>query len=311
MGERILVTGGAGFIGSHIAEAFLAAGHQVSVLDNLWTGKRDNVPAGATFYQADLRDVEALERVFAQERPQLVAHEAALANVRGSLEHPAEYATVNVIGTLNLLEAARRHGVRKVLFASTGGAIYGDPEHLPADESCRARPLDPYGASKLACEHFLYTYYHNNGLQYCALRYPNVYGPRQDPYGEAGVVAIFAGQMLRGAEPAINGDGTQARDFVHVSDVARGNVLALERGQGIINLGSGIPTDVNAIYDHLARLTAYNGPRRHRPAILGEVKAICLASERAQRELGWSAQVPLARGLGETVDYLRAHLVQS
>jgi len=204
LSERVLVTGGAGFIGSHIVDALVEAGHEVSIVDNLTTGKLANVHPSARFYEADIRDAEALERVIAAERPTVASHQAALANVRESLVDPAGYAATNVIGTLNLLEASRMHAVCKFLFASTGGAIYGEPEELPATENCPPHPLDPYGVSKLACEHYLYLYRHNHNLEYCALRYPNVYGPRQDPNGEAGVVAIFIGKMLCGEQKIIN-----------------------------------------------------------------------------------------------------------
>ncbi len=228
MTERILVTGGAGFIGSHIVDTFVTAGHRVAVVDNLSTGKRQNLNPAAVFYQVDIRDAAAVAEVFAAERPAVVCHQAALAEVRGSLADPAGYAQVNVVGTLNLLEAGRAVGsVRRFIFASTGGAVYGEPAELPAPETCPARPLDPYGATKLACEGFIDTYRHNYGLSYAILRYANVYGPRQDPFGEAGVVAIFAGGMLAGRPVTVNGDGLQQRDFVYVGDIARANLAAL------------------------------------------------------------------------------------
>jgi UDP-glucose 4-epimerase len=305
LAEKILVTGGAGFIGSHIVDTLIAAGYDVAVIDNLHTGKLENVHPSAHFYHVDLRDAEAVERVFAAEHPACVVHEAALADVRGSFTDPAEYATVNVIGTLHLLEAARCYGVRKVLFASTGGAIYGQLANLPATEESPAHPLDPYGASKLACEHYLYLYGYNFGLQYCALRYPNVFGPRQDPFGEAGVVAIFTGKMLRNEPAVINGDGTQQRDFVYVGDIARANLLALDHGNGIYNIGSGIGTDINTIFGELARLTDYQLPESHAPAKQGEVDKIYLNAERARRELGWERQTSLAEGLAQTVQFIR------
>ena len=201
-------------------------------------------------------------RVFSAERPQVIVHQAALADVRGSLVDPTGYAATNIVGTLNLLEAARAVGtVRKFLFASTGGAVYGDPAELPATEKCPVGPLDPYGASKLACEYYIATYRHNYGLDYCLLRYGNVYGPRQDPEGEAGVVAIFTGRMLRGQPAVINGDGLQIRDFVYVGDVARANLAALERGAGIYNIGTGVPTDINTIFGELAEATRYTSRR--------------------------------------------------
>jgi UDP-glucose 4-epimerase len=311
MTERILVTGGAGFIGSHIVDAFVTAGHDVFVVDNLHTGRRENVNPAARFYELDIRDTDSLTRLMQAERPTAISHQAALADVRGSLREPAVYATVNVIGTINLLEAARAAGtVRKLLFASTGGAIYGNPEELPATEACPPRPLDPYGASKLSCEHFIDTYRHNYGLDYCILRYANIYGPRQDPRGEAGVVAIFTGAMLEGRPTIINGDGTQQRDFLYVEDVARANVLALDRGQGIYNLGTGVPTDINTIFRELAKLTEYEQPERHGPAKQGEAYAVYLDAGHAGRELDWRPAISLSDGLSSTVDFFAGALVQ-
>ena len=309
--ERILVTGGAGFIGSHIVDAFIAAGHHVAVADNLHTGHRENVNPAAVFYLQDICDVPSLRYVFAEEKPTIVCHQAALADVRASLRDPAGYAAVNVIGTLNVMETARdTDSARKILFASTGGAVYGDPAELPATEACPARPLDPYGASKLACEYYIDTYRHNFDMEYCVLRYANVYGPRQDPNGEAGVVAIFAGAMLdsanRGRQIVINGDGKQTRDFIYVEDVARANVLAMQRGSGIINVATGVPTDINAIFRELARLTGYTLPERHGPRKPGEVFATYLDGSRAARELGWTPAVTLSEGLARTVAYFRA-----
>lgn len=301
----IVVTGGAGFIGSHIVDALIEAGYAVAVVDNLSTGKRANLNPAARFYEADIRDRAALDAVFEQERPGAICHQAALADVRASLVDPAGYAQTNVVGTLNLLEAARTVGtVRKVLFASTGGAVYGNPEELPASERCPTRPLDPYGASKLACEHYLATYKHNFELDYCALRYANVYGPRQDPFGEAGVVAIFAGAMLAGRPVTISGDGRQSRDFVFVGDVAAANVAALTYGSGIYNVGTGIPSDINTIFRELAHITGYAGDETHGPAKLGEVRHTYLDAYKARRELGWEARVPLSAGLARTVAFI-------
>ena len=307
MSERILVTGGAGFIGSHIVDAFVAAGYGVAVVDNLSTGKRQNINPAAAFYQADIRDTAALADVFARERPAIICHQAALADVRGSLHDPAGYAQVNVVGTLNLLEAGRAAGaLRRFIFASTGGAVYGEPAELPATEACPARPLDPYGASKLACEGFIDTYRHNYGLNYTILRYANVYGPRQDPFGEAGVVAIFAGGMLAGRPLTINGDGLQQRDFVYVGDIARANLSALAgNGSGIYNLGTGIPTDIVTVWRELARITGYTGTERHGAAKQGEVRTTYLDVTRAAHELGWRPAVPLVDGLTRTAEFFR------
>jgi UDP-glucose 4-epimerase len=300
---KILVTGGAGFIGSHVAEAYLNAGHDVCVVDDLSTGFRHNLPSGVRFYQVDIRSRD-LEGVFEKERPEVVNHQAARANVRESLEKPILYADVNILGSLNLLECCRKYEAKKIIYASTGGAVYGEPEFVPVTEDHPINPLDPYGASKHHVEHYLVLYKHNYGLAYTALRYPNVFGPRQDSTGEAGVVAIFTGIMLKGGQPIINGSGEQQRDFVHVSDVARASVLSLTKGDNqIFNIGSGIGTDVNTIYSNLAELTGFKGAKQHGPAKLGEVSRIFLNAERARTELGWAPQMSLKDGLASTVEY--------
>jgi UDP-glucose 4-epimerase len=304
---RILVTGGAGFIGSHVAEAYLEEGHEVSVLDDLSTGKRENVDPRARFYHADLRDEAALEHVLRDARPEVISHQAARANVRESIEKPVLYAEINILGSLRLLEAARRHGVRKVIYASTGGAAYGEPQYLPVDERHPVNPLDPYGASKHHVEHYLFLYRKNYSLEYTTLRYPNVYGPRQDPLGEAGVVAIFAGRMLSGGQPTINGSGQQERDFCYVTDIARANVLALDRGDGaLVNLGSGVGTSVNRIFATLREATGYQGPETHGPAKLGEVSRIYLDASAAREVLEWEPRVSLQEGIARTVEYFRS-----
>ncbi|MEI9813668.1 MAG: NAD-dependent epimerase/dehydratase family protein [Acidobacteriota bacterium] len=300
---KILVTGGAGFIGSHIVEAYVKAGHDVCVVDDLSTGYRHNVPDGVRFHKVDIR-TDDLAQVFETERPDVVNHQAARANVRESLEKPLLYADVNVLGSLNVLENCRRFETKKIIYASTGGAVYGEPLWLPVTEDHPINPLDPYGASKHHVEHYLTLYKHNYGLAYTALRYPNVYGPRQDPHGEAGVVAIFTGTMLQGGQPLINGSGEQQRDFVHVHDVARASVLALTRGDNeILNVGSGIGTDVNTIFRTLTDLTSYKGTARSGPAKLGEVSRIFLNSQRAKKLLGWEPTLTLTQGLASTVEF--------
>jgi len=302
---KVLVTGGAGFIGSHVVDVLLAAGHQVCVVDDLSTGSRDNLAQGVDFYQVDIRDGRLAE-VFRAERPEVVSHQAARANVRESFDKPLLYTDVNVLGSVNVLECCRRYGVRKVIYASTGGAVYGEPRMLPVAEDHPIHPMDPYGAGKHHVEHYLELYSVNFGIKFTVLRYPNVYGPRQDPNGEAGVVAIFTGQMLRGRQPVINGSGDQERDFVHVTDVARANLLALESGDGeILNIGCGRGTSVNTIFSVLAGLTGYRGAAAHGPAKKGEVYKIYLNAERARRLLGWSPQIPLEEGLASTVRYFR------
>lgn len=303
---KVMVTGGAGFIGSHIVDAMLAAGHDVCVVDDLSTGHRANVDARARIYEVDIRDEAALEAVFEQEKPEVISHQAAKANVRESMVRPVLYAEVNILGSLNLLEAARRHKVRKMIYASTGGAVYGELQYVPADEAHPINPLDPYGASKHQVEHYLYIYGRHYGLDYTVLRYPNVYGPRQDPEGEAGVIAIWAGRMLKGRPTIVYGSGEQERDFVYVGDIARANVLALDKGGGeIINLGSSIGTSINEVFGLLQRYTGYTQEPTHGPAKQGEVFRSFITHEKAERLLGWLPTVSLSEGLERTVDYFR------
>ncbi|RPI29582.1 MAG: NAD-dependent epimerase/dehydratase family protein [Acidobacteria bacterium] len=302
---KILVTGGAGFIGSHIVDAFQAAGHRVVVVDDLSTGFQENIPSNAKFYRLDIRDPQ-LSDVFQMESPDIVCHQAARANVRESMQEPLLYASVNILGSLNLLECCRRHGTQKIIYASTGGAVYGEPQTVPVTEEHPVNPLDPYGASKHVVEHYLYLYRANFGLGYTVLRYPNVYGPRQNPYGEAGVVAIFANQMLKGDQVTINGTGDQERDFVYIADVVRANILALERGDGeICNIGSGIGHSVNQVFAVLAGLSEYQTPPQHGEAKPGEVSRIYLDATKAARQLGWKTEVSFEEGLRMTLDYFR------
>jgi len=302
---KILVTGGAGFIGSHVADAFLAEGHDVCIADDLSSGTRDNVPAGARFYEVDVRSPE-LEEVFRREQPEAVSHQAALANVRESFDDPLRYAEVNVLGSLRLLEYCRAYEVGKVIYACTGGASYGEPDSLPVTEEHPVNPLDPYGASKHHVEHYLFLYSRSFGVRYTSLRYPNVYGERQSPHGEAGVVAIFARKMLDGEAPLVNGNGQQERDFVHVSDVARANVLALRKGDDqILNIGTGVGTSVNDIVQELRHATGFSAAIHNGPSKQGEVYKISLDGTRAGEVLGWTPQVSLRDGIAATVEHLR------
>ena len=304
---RTLVTGGAGFIGSALADALLGHGHEVVVVDDLSTGRASNINPDARFHHMDICRPE-LDLIFEKEKPEVVFHQAAKANVRESFQLPLKYAEVNVIGSLNVLEQCRKHGVKKVVYASTGGAVYGEPEYLPVNEEHPVNPLDPYGASKHHVEHYLHLYRTNFGLQFTVLRYPNVFGPRQDPFGEAGVVAIFTMKMLSGELPRINGTGEQERDFVHVADVARANCLALDRGDGeILNIGRGKGTSVNQITGWLQGFTGYGGMIERGPAQAGEVFRIFLDASRAGKSLGWEPQVTLEDGLQDTVNYFRSH----
>jgi UDP-glucose 4-epimerase len=303
---KILVTGGAGFIASHVVDAYIADGHEVAIVDDLSTGHRENLHPRARFYEMDIRD-PALADVFAAERPEIVNHHGAQMSVRVSVDEPLRDASINVIGSLNLFECARQAGVRKVIYISTGGAAYGEPRYLPCDEGHPVDPLCPYGISKHTPEHYLALYERLYHLDYTVLRYPNVYGPRQDPHGEAGVVAIFAGKMLRGEPVVINGTGEQERDFVAIGDIAAANLAALWHGDGeIINLGSGRGTSVNEIFAALAAITGYDQPPLFGPEKSGEVFKIYLTGDKARLLLHWQPTVSLAEGLARTVASLHA-----
>jgi len=305
---RVLVTGGAGFIGSHVAEALLAAGHEVLVLDDLSAGDTANVPAGARFVRVDLCDRAAVLEAVKAFRPEEVNHHAAQTNLRFSVENPMADARANVLGTLHLLEAALAVGTRRFLYASTGGAIYGEPARLPADEGTPVQPLAPYGFHKFLGEEVLRLLASGGRIATCTLRYGNVYGPRQNPKGEAGVVAIFATQLLRGARPTIFGDGSKTRDYVFVEDVVRASLLAMEKAPpgACYNIGTGQPTTDQRIFDLVraavgANLTPIYGSKRP-----GEVDHIYLDCRRAERELGWRPTVSLDEGIRRTVAFYRA-----
>ena len=302
---RILITGGAGFIGSHVADAFVALGHEVMVIDNLSSGKKENVPAAARFVLCDVTSDTAVEAVRTF-RPEILNHHAAQVNVRASVADPQFDAQVNILGSLRLLEAARQNGVRKFLFASSGGAGYGEQERFPAEESHPIRPVSPYGAAKMSVELYLHFYRVQYGLEYTALRYANVYGPRQDPHGEAGVVAIFAERLLRGQTAIVNGDGEQTRDFVYVGDVVRANVAALERGEGLsVNIGTGVETSVNTVFRTLRDLAESRQEEIHGPEMAGEQRRSCLEYRLASYELGWYPETSLEEGLARTLDFFR------
>jgi UDP-glucose 4-epimerase len=303
---RILVTGGAGFIGSNVADQFVALGHEVAVLDNLSTGRREQVPERAAFYQADLADPAAVEACIAEFRPEVVDHHAAQIDVRRSVEDPRRDAEINILGSLSLLESCRRHRVRKIVYASTGGALYGEARFLPATEEHPVNPEAPYGASKHTVEHYLYIWKQLHGLDYTVLRYPNVYGPRQNPLGEAGVNAIFIGLMLQGKRPHIFGDGEQIRDYLFVGDVVEANRLALDRGSGeIANLGTGVGTSVNEIFRVLRDVIGFTAEPIYEAPRPGEIQRITLDASRARAVLGWQPQVPFAEGLRRTVEWTK------
>ncbi len=305
---KILITGGAGFIGSNIADRYLELGHEVVIVDNLVTGQRENIPSEARFYEMDIVE-ENLRQVFEAERPEVVSHQAAQMDVRKSVADPIYDATVNVLGSLNLLQNCIQFGVRKFIFASTGGAIYGEQDYFPADEEHSLRPLSPYGITKLTTEKYLYFYQQTYGLTYTILRYANVYGPRQNPHGEAGVVAIFTTRLLKGQQPVINGDGLQTRDYVYVGDVVRANELALQAGDNrIYNVGTGKETDVNTLFRLLRRIVGVDTAEVHGKAKPGEQRRSVLDYSLIQKELGWNPSVSLEEGLRLTVDFFRKEM---
>lgn len=303
---KILVTGGAGFIASHVVDLYIANGHEVVILDDLSTGRASNLNPAARFIRMDIRDPQVSE-VFERERPDVVNHHAAQMDVRRSIVEPLFDAEVNILGSLNLMENARKFGARHFVYISSGGAAYGEPRYLPCDEEHPIDPICQYGASKHTVEHYLYLYRANYGLEYTVLRYPNVFGPRQDPKGEAGVVAIFTGQMLTGRQVVINGDGEQERDFVYVGDCAQANLLAITRPHpsGVYNLGSARGTNVNQIFQVLKGITGYSREAIHGPAKLGETRKIYLDASKAQHELGWQPKVPFLDGMQQTVEYFQ------
>lgn len=302
---KIMVTGGAGFIGSHIVDACIGRGHSVSVIDDLSMGRKENLHPAAVFVRLDIRSPR-LREIFQENNFDVVIHHAAQMDVRKSVEDPAGDADVNILGTLNLLQNCVVRRVRKFIFASTGGAIYGDQETFPAGENHPLRPVSPYGVSKLSAEKYLHYYHVACGLEYIALRYGNVYGPRQNPHGEAGVVAIFTSKMLAGAQPVINGDGMQTRDYAFVDDVVAANLLALESGgSGVFNIGTGIETTVNELFRLLRGMTAQRCLETHGSAKMGEQRRSVLDCSLAQRRLGWRPGVTLEDGLKRTVEYFR------
>ncbi|MFA5113625.1 MAG: NAD-dependent epimerase/dehydratase family protein [Candidatus Margulisiibacteriota bacterium] len=303
---RILVTGGAGFIGSNVVDAYVAAGHEVAIVDNLSTGKKENLNPRAKFFQADLTAPE-LAKIVADYAPEIINHHAAQIDVRKSVSDPIYNARVNELGTLNLLQAAVQAKVKKIVFASTGGAIYGEVEKKAgADEKHPQEPISPYAITKRSVEMYLYAYKVNHGLNYTVLRYGNVFGPRQDPLGEAGVIAIFCGKMLKGETPTIFGDGAQLRDYVYVGDVAAANLLVLEKGMGeTYNIGTGKGTSVNQLFAVLKELLKFPGDVVYAPARAGELFRSVLSSRKIKKELGWKPQCGVKQGLKQTLKWYR------
>jgi UDP-glucose 4-epimerase len=307
---NVLITGGAGFIGSHIADAYIAEEHNVVIVDNLSGGVLENINPKAKFYQLDVRS-EKLEDVFQKEKIDVVNHLAAQMDVRRSVDDPKFDASVNVLGGLNLFESARKHRVKKIIFSSTGGAIYGEQDYFPADEAHPMRPLSPYGITKLCTEKYLFFYKAVYGIDHVILRYANVYGPRQNPHGEAGVVAIFCNKMLKGEKPFINGDGKQTRDYTFVGDVVKANLLALKHdGSAIYNVGTSIESDVNKLFYELRSHLNPSCPEQHAPAKAGEQQRSVISFKKIEQELGWHPTVQLDEGLRLTAEYFKKKISQ-
>lgn len=304
---RILVTGGAGFIASHIVDAYIADGHKVVIIDDLSSGRQEFINAKAKFYQTDIRNRKEVEAIIKKEKPQVINHHAAQISVRNSVENPLEDLAINLTGLINLLESSKNIGLEKFIFASSGGVVYGETDDLPTPEiHSPLTPQSPYGITKLAGEHYLHFYYLTYKIPYVSLRYGNVYGPRQNPLGEAGVVAIFSLKLLKGEAPTINGDGLQTRDYVYVGDVVSANRKALTPEKvGVFNIGTGQETNVIKIFDQIQSLTGSKIKAKFGPAKLGEQRRCCLDCRLAKQELGWQPRVALDAGLKQTVEYFR------
>ena len=304
---KALVTGGAGFIGSHIVDALIARGYSVAIVDDLSTGREENVNAAAKLYVIDVA-AKDLAGVMDEEKPDVIFHEAAQMDVRKSVADPLFDANVNIMGGINIYENAVRVGVKKVIFASSGGTVYGEQEIFPAPESHRYQPLSPYGIAKLTNEYYLYFYNQTHGLKSVALRYANVYGPRQNPHGEAGVVAIFTSRLLKGETPTINGTGKQTRDYTYVGDVVAANMAALDYdGEDVaaFNVGTALETDVNELYEHIRNAVGTDIQAPHGPGKAGEQFRSVLAWDKLHAATGWSPEVSLAEGIGNTVEWFR------
>ena len=313
---KILVTGGAGFIASHIVDGYILAGHEVIVIDNLSSGKKENLNRAARFYCVDITDRKSLDKIFTSEKPDIVNHHAAQIDVRKSVADPVFDARINILGAIHILESARQaRSVRKIIFASSGGTIYGEcPEDKPSpDENTPPNPLSPYGISKLASEFYIKYYSFQFGIKFTILRYANVYGPRQDPHGEAGVVAIFSNRILKGEECIIYGDGKQMRDYVYIEDVTRANLLSLSQGDDeVINIGTGQPTDVNRLYSIMSSIIdGYTSEPVYRPPRQGELFRSVLDIKKASHILKWSPSIGLEEGLKHTLDFFRSKILKN
>lgn len=305
---KVLITGGAGFIGSNVADGLLEKNYKVIIVDNLSNGKKENIPQGAKFYRCDIRD-KKLYDIFKAEKPAVIIHNAAQLSVRVSVEDPLMDADINIIGGLNVINACRIYNVEKIIFASSGGTVYGEQKYFPADEKHPTHPISPYGAAKLATENYLYYFYNAYGLKYISLRYANIYGPRQDPYGEAGVVAIFSSKMIKGKSAVINGDGLQTRDYVYVGDAVDANLRAIESGfVGPLNIGTGRETTVVRLFNILKKVSGKDSIKEaHGPSREGEQRRSQLSSELAGKMLGWQPKVSIEEGLKLTYHWFKKH----
>jgi UDP-glucose 4-epimerase len=305
---KILVTGGAGFIASHIVDKFIEEGHEVVILDDLSTGLKKNINPKAKFVNLNIRD-EKVSKLFEEEKFDVVNHHAAQMDVRRSVVDPAFDANTNILGTINLLQNSVKHGVNKFMFASTGGAVYGEQECFPADENHPTNPVSPYGISKLSVEKYLYFYFNEHKLNYTILRYANIYGPRQNPFGEAGVIAIFSTKLLKGDQTIINGTGEQTRDYVFVNDVVKANLLSLSDDEcDIYNVGTGIETNVNELYIMLNDIVGNGQEEKHGPAAAGEQMRSVITSEKLFEKFNWKPSTKLIDGLMETVEYFKKNI---
>ncbi len=305
---KILVTGGAGFIGSNLASALVEADHSVVIIDDLSTGKRENVPPEAKLHEMDISS-PVVDKIFERGKFDVIFHLAAQMDVRRSVENPGNDAEINILGGINLLQSSVKHRVKKFIFASTGGAIYGEQDYFPADEKHPLNPVSPYGISKLAFEKYLYFYNIQHALRYAVLRYANVYGPRQNSEGEAGVVAIFCERLLKGEKAVVYGDGLQTRDFVYVADVVKANLLALDYDRSdLFNVGTGTEIDINTIFEKIKAATGSDQERINEEAKPGEQRRSCIAYDKIEGELGWSPTVGLDEGIEKTVAFFRSKL---
>lgn len=304
---KILVTGAAGFIASHVAEEYVRRGHDVVVADDLSRGRIENVSPQCRFFRCDIRDREALQRIFDSEKPEIVNHHAAQMDVRRGVREPLFDAEVNILGSLNLIQSALSCGCKRFIYAATAGAGYGEPEQLPVPEHHPMRPITPYGVSKHTVEHYLFTFHALYGMDYVILRYGNVYGPRQNSQGEAGVFAIFCEQMLAGIQPVIYGDGSKVRDYVYISDVVAANCAALERGNGeVFNIASGVPSTDQEVFELVRTLLGKTEAPQYVSRRPGEIDQICLDASKAAWILEWRPQVSLIDGARQTIAYFRA-----